>query len=230
MDTTTKMQVGLFDETDSLPNLRCRVWHIGQERLEHGSCACARAHWHWCLCEHGHKRGRGFPLLVPDQAVESAVYQLVHATAFWMLQCGMKQLLACFHQLNSAMAYLLADLFGIFAELIHSCSFPHYFDFCRKERKAPCTSQPCSIRRLVSTRILSFPFDSASFSGWFRGCPQVCDLPADPDKEVRSRCVQIIQTLISAKANLNPRNSRGSTPLMLLGWVFGNRDAMGYAD
>jgi len=42
----------------------------------------------------------------------------------------------------------------------------------------------------------------------------VCDLPADPDEEVRSRCVQIIQTLISAKANLNPRNSRGSTPLM----------------
>lgn len=97
--------------TDSLPNSRCRVWHVGQERLEHGSCACERAHWYWYLCEHGLKRGRGLPLLVLDQAVESAVYQLVYATAF-----------ACFHRLNHAMAYLLADLFGIFAELIHSCS------------------------------------------------------------------------------------------------------------
>ena len=33
----------------------------------------------------GLKRGRGLPLLVLDQAVESAVYQLVYATAFCML-------------------------------------------------------------------------------------------------------------------------------------------------
>lgn len=42
----------------------------------------------------------------------------------------------------------------------------------------------------------------------------VCDLPLHPDEEARSRCVRIIETLISAKANINPRNSKGSTPLM----------------
>ncbi|CAL1151461.1 unnamed protein product, partial [Cladocopium goreaui] len=42
----------------------------------------------------------------------------------------------------------------------------------------------------------------------------VCDLPRHPDEEARSRCVRIIEILISAKANINPRNSKGSTPLM----------------
>lgn len=48
----------------------------------------------------------------------------------------MQLLFACFHRLNHAMAYLLADLFGIFAELIHSCScVPTILIFSgRKER------------------------------------------------------------------------------------------------
>lgn len=45
-------------------------------------------------------------------------------------------------------------------------------------------------------------------------CLKVCDLPRHPDEEARSRCVRIIEILISAKANINPRNSKGSTPLM----------------
>ena len=47
-------------------------------------------------------------------------------------------------------------------------------------------------------------------------CLKVCDLPRHPDEEARSRCVRIIEILISAKANINPRNSKGSTPLMWL--------------
>ena len=45
-------------------------------------------------------------------------------------------------------------------------------------------------------------------------CLKVCDLPRHPDEEARSRCVRIIEILISAKANINPLNSKGSTPLM----------------
>lgn len=46
---------------------------------------------------------------------------------------------------------------------------------------------------------------------------EVCDMPTDSAGQVDCSCKSIIQALVEAKANINPRNSRGATPLMQLG-------------
>lgn len=43
---------------------------------------------------------------------------------------------------------------------------------------------------------------------------EVCDLPTQGDGRPREKCMAILKSLIAARANINPRNSTGLTPLM----------------